>query len=109
MKILFTPSARDQFLKALAYIRRDKPSAAIFFRQKAENVLLRLRDHPESGRTLPEFPDLHFREVIVSPYRFFYRVKDNAVWLVAVWHGAQIPNEPADEPANTFQASGRQE
>lgn len=101
MKILFTPSARVQFLKALAYIRRDKPSAAISFRQKAEEVLLRLRDHPESGRPLPEFPDIHFREVIVTPYRFFYRVKDNAVWIVAVWHGAQIPDEPSDESATT--------
>jgi toxin ParE1/3/4 len=101
MKILFTPSARDQFLKALAYIRRDKPSAAISFRKQAEKVLSRLGEHSESGRTLPEFPDIHFREVIVPPYRFFYRVKDNAVWIVAVWHGAQIPEEPSDGSANT--------
>ena len=100
MKILFTPSARDQFLKALAYIRRDNPSAAISFRQKAEKVLLRLCDYPESGRTLPEFPDIHFREVIVTPYRFFYRIKDNVVWIVAVWHGAQIPKEPSDKTTN---------
>lgn len=101
MKILFTPSARDQFLKALAYIRRDNPSAAASFRQKAEKVLLRLRDYPESGRTLPEFPDIHFREVIVAPYRFFYRIKDNAVWIVAVWHDARIPKDPSDNTADT--------
>lgn len=100
MKIVFTPSARDQLLQALAYIRRDKPSAAVSFRQKAEKVLLRLRDHPGSGRTLPEFSDIHYREVIVTPYRFFYRVKDNVVWIVAVWHGTQITEEPADDSAN---------
>jgi len=61
---------------------------------KAEKVLSRLRDYPESGRTLPEFPDIHYREVIVTPYQFFYRVKDNVVWVVAVWHGAQIPEDP---------------
>ena len=38
-KIVFTPSARDQFLRGLAYIRRDKPSAAVSFRWKAEQVL----------------------------------------------------------------------
>ena len=47
-----------------------------------------------SGRPIPEFPDLPYREVIVAPYRFFYRVKDNAVWIVAVWHGARIPQQP---------------
>ncbi|MFH2067570.1 MAG: type II toxin-antitoxin system RelE/ParE family toxin [Pseudomonadota bacterium] len=34
------------------------------------------------------------REVIVSPYRFFYKVKDKIVWIIAVWHGEQLPKEP---------------
>lgn len=96
MKILFTPAARRQFLEAIAYIHRDNPSAAANFRQKAEKVLSRLQEHPESGRCLPEFPDLPYREVIVRPYRFFYRVKDEIVWIVAVWHSAQLPDEPAE-------------
>jgi len=97
VKIVFTPSARDQFLRALAYIRRDKPSAAVSFRHQAEKTLARLQDYPESGRTLPEFPDTHYREVIVSPYRFFYRVKENVVWIVAVGHDAQLPDSPAED------------
>jgi toxin ParE1/3/4 len=94
LKILFTPTARLQFLEALEYIRRDNPKAAIDFRKKAEKSLSRLIKLPESGRILPEFPDLPFREVIVRPYRFFYKIKDNAVWIIAVWHGAQLPHEP---------------
>jgi plasmid stabilization system protein ParE len=94
MKIVFTPTARDQFLRGLDYIRRDKPSAAIAFRRKAETILLRLGDYPDSGRSLPEFPESLYREVIVTPYRFFYRVKDDVVWVVAVWHSAQLPDNP---------------
>ena len=94
MKVRFTPSARAQFLSALSYIRRDKPSAATRFRDQAEIILHRLEDFLESGKVVPEFQDLPYREVIISPYRFFYRVKDNVVWIVAVWHGAQIPKEP---------------
>lgn len=94
MKILFTPTGRRQFLEAIAYIHRDSPSAAVSFRQKAEKTLSRLGKFPESGRLLPEFPGLPFREVIVRPYRFFYRTKDKTVWIVAVWHGAQTPDEP---------------
>ena len=96
MKILFTPSARIQFLSALAYIRRDKPDAALRFRRRAETVLKRLVRFPESGRVILEFPELPQREVVVAPYRFFYRVKGKVVWIVAVWHGAQIPNVPED-------------
>lgn len=95
MKVRFTPSARAQFLSTLAYIRRDKPSAAVRFRNRTETVLRRLEDFPESGRVIPEFPELAYREVIISPYRFFYRIKGDLVWIVAVWHGAQLPKEPA--------------
>ena len=94
MKVRFTPLARTQFLAAIAYIYRENPTAAVAFRHKSEKSLSRLKNFPLSGRTLPEFPDLPFREVIVTPYRFFYRVKGKIVWIVAVWHGAQIPESP---------------
>jgi plasmid stabilization system protein ParE len=94
LKVLFTPSGRSQFLAAITYIYRKNPTAAVAFRRKAEKVLSRLRKFPQSSRTLPEFPDLPFREVIVTPYRFFYRVKGKTVWIVAMWHGAQLPEEP---------------
>ncbi|MBE0583866.1 MAG: type II toxin-antitoxin system RelE/ParE family toxin [Desulfofustis sp.] len=94
MRILFTPTARRQFLEAVAYSHRDKPSAAVTFRQKVEKALSRLKKFPESGRILPEFPELPFREVIVNPYRFFYKMKGDSLWIVAVWHGAQLPDEP---------------
>lgn len=94
MRVLFTPTARRQFLEAIAYIHRDKPSEAVTFRQKAEKSLSRLKKFPESGRQLPEFPELPFREVIVNPYRFFYKIKDDSLWIVAVWHGSQLPDEP---------------
>ena len=97
MKVLFTPTGRRQFLEAIAYIYRDNPPAAVSFREKAEKTLSRLKKFPESGRFIPEFSDLPFREVIVRPYRFFYKVKDGTVWIIAVWHSAQLPQEPEIE------------
>lgn len=96
MRVRFTPSARTQFLVAITYIYRENPTAAHAFRHKAQKTLSRLQRFPQSGRVLPEFPDLPFREVVVRPYRFFYRTKDKSVWIVAVWHGAQLPEEPHD-------------
>jgi len=68
---LFTPAGRRQFLEAIAYIHRDKPSAAVAFRRNAEETRSRLKKFPASGRPLLEFPELSFREVIVNAYRFF--------------------------------------
>ncbi len=94
MTVRFTPSARTQFLAALAYIRRDNPTAAGQFRRRAERILRRLERFPDSGRVIPEFPELPYREVIIAPYRFFYRPEGDIVWTVGVWHAAQLPDEP---------------
>ena len=93
MRVRFTDSARAQFLAGLAYIHRDKPSAAVRLRKRAEEILRRLAKFPESGRVIPEFPELPHREVLVPPFRFFYRVKGKTVWIVAVWHSAQLPDK----------------
>ena len=95
-RILFTPAARVQFLAALAYIAADDPAAARRLRERAEESLSRLAELPEFGRVLPEFPDLPFREVVVVPYRFFSRVKEDIVWVVAARHSTQLPGDPED-------------
>ena len=96
LRVRFTPAADAEFLAIITYIGADGPAAAVAFRDKALNTLSRLRDFPDSGRTLPEYPGLPFREVIAAPYRFFYQVKVDAVWIVAVWHGAQLVDPPED-------------
>ncbi|MBS3957763.1 MAG: type II toxin-antitoxin system RelE/ParE family toxin [Clostridiales bacterium] len=95
-KVRFTPPARAQWLSALAYIRADRPSAARGFKERANHDLSRLIEFPGSGRVIPEFPALGFREVLVDSYRFFYRDKADTVWVVGVWHDAQIPAEPQE-------------
>lgn len=97
MRIRFTPSARMQFLEALVYIRKDKPAAAVTFRKRAEQMLRRLEKFPQSGRLIPEFPELPHREVVIRPYRVFYRVEKKTIWIVAVWHGAQEVGEPFED------------
>ena len=94
MRVRFTPSGRLQFLTVLPCVQGDNPDAARRLRRRAAQVLRRLIRCPKSGLLIPEFPDLPYREVVVPPYRFFYRAEGKTVRVVAVWHGAQIPDEP---------------
>ena len=94
MKVRFTPTGDRQFLNVIAYILTDRPATARRFHVRAFKALSRLEKFPDSGRRIPEFPGLPYREVIVRPYRFFYRVHGNTVWVVGVWHSAQLAAEP---------------
>ncbi len=94
MIVQFTPSARVQFLNAIEAIRRHNLSAAQKFRRQAGIALKRLARFPKSGSLVEDFPELPYREVYVKPYRFFYRVQAETLWIVAVWHAAQVPEDP---------------
>jgi toxin ParE1/3/4 len=95
-RIEFTRPAQAQFLAALAYIRAERPKAAEDFRDRSVAALTNLVEFPESGRVIPEFPQLGFREVLVDKCRFFYKPVGEVVWVVGAWHDAQIPDEPSE-------------
>jgi toxin ParE1/3/4 len=94
LKLRFTPSAKTELLSAAKYIHNENPEAAIKFLKKADELLHRLEYHPLSGRTIPEFPGLPYRELLVLPYRFFHSIENKTIWIVAVWHTSQFPKEP---------------
>lgn len=96
MRVRFTPQAERQYFAALSYIRATNAAGALTVMRRAEAVIAQLREHPYSGHVIPEYPDLPHRELPVPPYRFFHRVVDNSVWIVAVWHARQLPEQPED-------------
>jgi toxin ParE1/3/4 len=55
----------------------------------------RLVSFPQSGRLVPELPDLVYRELLVGNYRVQYRVEENTVWIVTVVHGRRLLTNPA--------------
>lgn len=97
MQVRFAALARAQYLEALAYVREQSPAAASKLQERAERMIVQLREHPRSGHAIPKFPDHPHREVMVSPYRFFYRIDDRTVWIVGVWHGRRVPDPPDDD------------
>ncbi|MHB1342723.1 MAG: type II toxin-antitoxin system RelE/ParE family toxin [Coriobacteriia bacterium] len=97
MRVRFTPQAERQYLGALSHIDAKSPAGALTVMHRAEAVVAQLREYPHSGHVIPEYPDLPHRELPVPPYRFFHRVVDGTVWIVAVWHTRQLPEPPDGE------------
>ena len=88
MKIRLTNLAEKDLHSVEAYIRQENPAAAV------ETVLRILA----AMKGLLEFPNLGrpgrvpgTRELVVSstPYIAAYRVRENVIWILRVFHSAQ--------------------
>lgn len=71
------------------YIRQHRPEAARRVREDIRGATRRLGRFPLSGRSLPEWPDAPFRELIVGNYRVIYEPRPEQVEIVAVIHGSR--------------------
>lgn len=94
MRVRFTPQADRQYLEALRYLYSKNPTGAATVMRRAQAVIAQLRQYPHSGHVIPGYPDLPHRELPVPPYRFFHRVVEDTVWITAVWHARQFPDQP---------------
>jgi toxin ParE1/3/4 len=88
--VRWTQRARDDLRDIHDFIARDSPRAAEALVERLLTATERLAAFPESGRVVPEFPALGYREIIVSSYRVLYRLADNIVWITAVFHGRRL-------------------
>jgi toxin ParE1/3/4 len=85
--IRWTQRALDDLHGTHDFIARDSPRAAEALIERVLTATERLALFPESGRVVPEFPELGYREIIVNSYRVLYRLEGDTVWVVAVVHG----------------------
>ena len=79
----------------LRVIRPGMPVASRTHRQCCRTII----PSPESGRRLPDFPQLPHREVVVGNYRVVYRYdpERDVVNIVMVVHGARLLKKPPDQ------------
>ncbi len=77
------------------FIARDSHQYARHQVERIQQTALRLRQFPESGRHVPEFPHLPYREIIIDNYRVIYRYRADSetVLIVTVVHGRRLLSE----------------
>jgi toxin ParE1/3/4 len=77
--VRWTQHALDDLRDIHDFIARDSPRAAESLVDRLLTATERLATFPESGRVVPEFPELTYREIIVSSYRVLYRQRETLV------------------------------
>ncbi len=77
------------------YIASDSRLYAQYTIQNIFKASEILHTFPESGRHLPEFPNLPHRELLLGNYRIIYRynAEENSVTVVTVVHGSRLLKE----------------
>lgn len=83
-EIIWTEPALDDLDEIAEYIALDKLSAAENLVRKVFEKVDRLSVSPNSGRKVPELTPSKYKEVIVGPCRIFYRVSEDAVYILHV-------------------------
>jgi toxin ParE1/3/4 len=88
VKIRWTELAEEQFENVFEHIALDNVDAAVRTVQRIDEAIDRAAKMPYSGRTGQEAGT---RELVVpgTPYIVVYRILEDAIQILSVWHGAQ--------------------
>lgn len=84
--IRWTTEASGQFEAAIKHIREDNPTTARNVAQALIDRIEQLATFPHLGRS-GEVNGT--RELVSPPYVVVYRVSEEAVEILYIWHGAQ--------------------
>ena len=90
LRIRWSLRAVSQFEGICEYISRDSPRYASVFASRINNIVSSLPEAPRLGRVVPEYRDPILRERIYQGYRIVYRLKPDAIEIVAICHGARL-------------------
>ncbi len=88
-RVTWTQSAYRDFQDILTYIGHDSPQSALKVGERLIEAPHQLARHPLRGARVPEFNLNDLRELLVSPYRIIYEVRDDDCQILAIVHGSR--------------------
>ncbi|MBI4652101.1 type II toxin-antitoxin system RelE/ParE family toxin [Candidatus Desantisbacteria bacterium] len=89
-KIKWTPQSLDDIDAVSNFIARDSVYYAQTFAVEVFETVEHLKLFPESGRIVPELNRSEIKEVIFGNYRIIYRIKEELVEILTVYHSARL-------------------
>lgn len=90
VKIIWSEQATKDLNEIFTYISRDSPYFATLLANQIYEVVSNLIDFPNIGRKVPEFKNPSIREIIFKNYRIIYRINQNNIEIVTIFHGRRL-------------------
>ena len=89
MKIEILHAAEEELSEAISYYEEIEPGLGIRLKDEVRAVIQWIGENPEKPRLRPQ----GYRRVNLKVFRYYipYFVWNNAVWILAVAHGARRP------------------
>jgi len=91
MKISFSDSAISDLQNIKDYyVEEGVPEIGSGFISSIFERVETLIDNPDIGRIVPEFNELHIRELIHPPFRIIYMREKKTIQIVRVWRSERL-------------------
>jgi plasmid stabilization system protein ParE len=93
VQVRWAPRAAADLERICDHIGQDPETYAALFAKRVVALVENLAEFPRSGRVVPEYRIETLREKLFQSYRIVYRLRADAVEVVAIVHGARhLPN-----------------
>ncbi|MBV8859412.1 MAG: type II toxin-antitoxin system RelE/ParE family toxin [Acidobacteria bacterium] len=95
MRVLWTEAALKQLEAICDYHAQTSPEYSRRIAERLVNRSEQIAAFPHSGRMVPEYEIDEVRQVLESPYRLIYLIKEAQVEILAVIHTSRkgLPQE----------------
>jgi toxin ParE1/3/4 len=91
MRVRYTPRARADLEAIFSYLDSRNPAAAWAVKRQIERASEALALSPYLGMAIDRSPEFRGLRAGRCPYRIFYRIRENEVWIVHVRHTSRRP------------------
>ena len=89
-QIEWSAIAENDLNEIIDYIAQDSIEYALSFYDRVRERIKSLEKFPKMGRRVPELDDPDMRELILSNYRLIYRINDEKIQVIRLFHGSRI-------------------
>ena len=89
-EIEWSSKAENDLNEIIDYIAQDSLEYALSFYEQVREKVENLAKFPKIGRKVPELDDPKIRELILGNYRIIYRLLEEKVQVVRIFHGSRI-------------------